>query len=69
MTSEITRFERACHDMLKAALRVKDLYGQGLPVTPDTLDLCERTFDVVARLPTAMCTGPVLEREQLGLRN
>lgn len=63
----LSRTERAAHELLKAALRLKDLYGQGLPVTPDTLDLTERALDVVLKLPTAMALGPVLEREQLGI--
>lgn len=60
----LTRTERAAHELLKAALRLKDLIGQGLPVTPDTLDLCTRAENVLLPLTTHMTVGPVIERDK-----
>lgn len=63
----MTRLERECLELLKATLRVKDLIGQGIPVTADALDLCERAENTLLPLTTHMTCGPVFEREQLGV--
>jgi hypothetical protein len=60
----LTRTEKAAHELLKAALRLKDLHGQGIPVTPDTLNLTERALDVVLGLPTVMALGAVIEKSE-----
>lgn len=56
----MTRLEQTAHELLKAALRFKDAYAQGLPVTEDALDLFTRAEDVILPLGTSMSTGPVL---------
>ncbi len=57
----MTRLETAAHDLLRAALRFRDAYGQGLMVTADTLDLFTRAEDVILPLGTSMTCGPVIE--------
>lgn len=56
----MTRLEQAMHELLKAALRVKDVYGQGYPVTEDAIDLMTRAEDVILPLGTSMTTGTVI---------
>ncbi len=57
----MTRLEHAAHDLLRAALRLKDAYAQGYQVTADALDLVNRAEDVILPIGTSMTTGPVAE--------
>lgn len=61
----MTRLEQAALELLKAALRVKDMVGQGQIVTSDVLDLCTRAEDVLLPLNTSMTCGTVIETRAL----
>ena len=61
----MTRLEQASLELLKAALRVKDMVGQGQIVTADVLDLCTRAEDVLLPLNTTMTCLPIIELDRV----
>ena len=57
----MTRLEQQALNVLREVLRLKDMYGQGDPVTPDALDLITRAEDTLLPIGTSMTCGPVVE--------
>lgn len=56
-----SRLETQCLNVLREVLRLKDIYGQGEPVTADALDLLLRAEDALLPIGTSMTCGPVIE--------
>ena len=58
----MTRLEQQALNAYREILRLKDVYGQGYPVTSDALDLITRAEDILLALGTSATCGPVQER-------